>query len=333
MDLSKLPVILSYQPPYRLKQIKKDLYVRLIENWSEATSLPKDLREKLEKECPLGIEAQTFTSKDGKTIKALITLKDDLKIETVLMSQKDRQTVCVSTQVGCLLACVFCATGKMGFKRNLTAEEMVEQVIFFSRLLKKSSSRINHIVFMGMGEPLLNFDNLIEAIKALNDPDGLNIGERKISVSTIGIPEIIRKLADLKLQINLAISLHTPEDQLRSQLMPINKEHPISEVLKAVDYYLSQTNRKVMFEYLMLKSVNDQPEMAIKLAQLLKNRLCMVNLIAYNPTGDFLPSTREQISKFKEILQDRGIEVTQRFSFGQDIQAACGQLAIKSYVP
>ena len=327
MDLSILHKDIAGQPVYRLKQIKKDLYVRLIENWDEATSLPLYLREKLEKECPLLINAQTFYSKDGKTIKALISLKDGLKIETVLMSQKNRQTVCVSTQVGCPLSCVFCATGQMGFKRNLTAEEMVEQVIFFNRLLKKSSTRINHIVFMGMGEPLLNFDNLIEAIKILNDPEGLDIGQRKISVSTIGIPEMIRKLADLKLQINLAISLHAPDDQLRSKLMPINKKYPICEVLEAVDYYLTQTNRKVMFEYLMLKDVNDQSEMAEKLAQLLKNRLCMVNLIAYNPTGNFRSSNREQISQFKEILQNHGVEVTQRFSFGQDIHAACGQLA------
>ncbi len=332
MDLSGLSQILANQPAYRLKQIKKDLYVRLIESWDQATSLPKDLREALEKECPLAINAETFVSKDQRIIKALTTLKDGLEIETVLMRQKNRQTVCVSTQVGCPLGCAFCATGQMGFKRNLTAEEMVEQVIFFDRLLKKSTIRVNHVVFMGMGEPFLNFENLIEAIKIFNEPEGLNIGERKISVSTVGIPEKIRQFADLKLQVNLAISLHAPDDDLRSKTIPINQKYPIAAVMAAVDDYLARTRRKVMFEYLMIKGVNDQPEMADKLARLLRNRLCMVNLIAYNPTGNFHPSDREQILKFRQILEKQGIEVTQRFSFGRDIKAACGQLTTAKHL-
>ncbi|MBL7159008.1 23S rRNA (adenine(2503)-C(2))-methyltransferase RlmN [Candidatus Microgenomates bacterium] len=330
MNLSKLPKILANQPSYRLKQIKKEVYANLVQDWKEASSLPLSLRKKLNKECPLAINARTFISKDKKTIKAVISLTDKLNIETVLMRQKERYTACVSTQVGCPLGCLFCATGKIGFKRNLTADEIIEQVIFFARRLKKSSEKVNRVVFMDMGEPLLNFDNSIKAIQILNDPEGFNLGQRKISLSTIGIPDLIKKFADLKTEVNLAISLHAPEDRLRQKLMPASKQYPLKEILKAVDYYLAKTNRKVMFEYLMINKVNDQVKWAEKIASLLKNRLCMVNLIAYNPTGDFEPSTRIQIERFKQVLQNQGIETTQRYSFGQDIKAACGQLAMEA---
>lgn len=330
MDLSKLPKILANQPSYRLKQIKKEVYANLIHDWKEATSLPLSLRKKLKKECPLAINAQTFLSKDKKTIKAVISLTDRLNVETVLMRQKGRHTVCVSTQVGCPLGCLFCATGKMGFKRNLTADEVVEQVIFFARRLKKSSEKVNRVVFMGMGEPLLNFKNTIKAIQILNDKEGFRLGQRKMSLSTVGIPDLIKKFADLKTEVNLAISLHSPEDRFRQRLMPASKQYPLKEILKSVDYYLAKTNRKVMFEYLMIKGVNDQAKWAKKLASLLKNRLCMVNLIVYNPTGDFEPSTQAQIERFKQILKNQGIETTQRYSFGQDIKAACGQLAMET---
>lgn len=330
MNLSKLPKILANQPSYRLKQIKKEVYANLIQDWEEASSLPLSLRKKLNKECPLTINAQTFISKDKKTIKAVISLTDRLNVETVLMRQKGRHTLCVSTQVGCPLGCLFCATGKMGFKRNLTTDEVVEQVIFFARRLKKSSEKVNRVVFMGMGEPLLNFENTIKAIQILNDQEGFRLGQRKMSLSTIGIPDLIKKFADLKTEVNLAISLHSPEDKLRRGLMPASKQYPLKEILKAVDYYLTKTNRKVMFEYLMIKGVNDQVKWAKKLASLLENRLCMVNLIAYNPTGDFEPSTQIQIERFKQVLQNQGIETTQRYSFGQDIKAACGQLAVET---
>jgi len=330
MNLSKLPKLLANRSPYRLKQIKKEVYANLIQDWGEASSLPLGLRKKLKKECPLAINAQAFISKDKKTIKAVISLRDGLKIEAVLMKQRRSHTVCVSTQVGCPLGCLFCATGKMGFKRNLTADEIVQQVIFFARRLKKSSKKVSRVVFMGMGEPLLNFENTIKAIQTLNDQEGFRLGQRKISLSTIGIPDLIKKFADLKTQVNLAISLHAPEDKLRQRLMPVSKKYPLKEILKAVDYYLAKTNRKVMFEYLMIKGINDQAKWAEKLAKLLKNRLCMVNLITYNPTGDFKPSTRIQIDKFKHALKNQGIETTQRYSFGQDIKAACGQLAMKA---
>lgn len=330
MNLSKLAKLLINQPPYRLRQIKREVYVKLIQDWGEASSLPLGLRKKLEKECPLAIRAQAFTSKDKKTIKVVISLTDGLTIETVLMKQHRRHTVCVSTQVGCPLGCLFCATGKMGFKRNLTADEIVEQVIFFARQLKKSSEKVSRVVFMGMGEPFLNFENTIEAIQILNDHEGFRLGQRKISLSTIGIPDLIKKFADLKAEVNLAISLHAPEDKLRQKLMPVTRQYPLKDTLRAVDYYVAKTNRKVMFEYLMINKVNDQVKWAKTLTKLLKGRLCMVNLITYNPTGDFEPSTRIQIGRFKQVLQNQGIETTQRYSFGQDIEAACGQLAMKT---
>ena len=327
MNLSKLAELSIDQPPYRLKQIKREVYVGLIQNWGEASWLPLELRKRLEKECPLFIKAQTFTSEDKKTLKAIISLVDGLAIETVLMKQPAGYTVCVSTQVGCPLGCLFCATGKMGFRRNLTADEIIEQVLFFARYLKEFSKKVSRVVFMGMGEPLLNFENTLRAIRILNDEEAFGIGQRKISVSTIGIPALVKKFADQGTEVNLAISLHAPDDELRQRLMPATKEYPLKDVLEAVDYYLAKTNRRLMFEYLMIKEVNDRDYLAEKLARLLKGRLCMVNLIVYNPTGDFNPTDPKQIIRFRQILEREGIETTQRRSFGQDIKAACGQLA------
>lgn len=303
--------------------------------------------------------AKPFVSKDKNTIKALITLKDGLKIETVLMRHKPRSrasslrgkdkrnTICVSSQIGCPLACTFCATGKMGFKRNLEAWEIVEQVLFFARYLKKINEKVTNIVFMGMGEPFLNYDNVIGAIKILNDKEGFNLGARHFSISTVGIVEGIEKLAKEELQINLAISLHAPDDELRLKLMPINKKYPIKKILNAVDDYIKKTRRRVMFEYIMIENLNDSEEHAEKLAKLMKKPLYFVNLISYNftrlrPTctevsagkqgfggqaGIFKPSSPSSIKRFKEILEKEGVAVTQRYRFGQDIKGACGQLA------
>ncbi len=329
MNLDKLEEILSTEPQYRIKQVKFDLFQRLISDWDQATTLPLDLRKRLEKEVPLSFKTKTLVSKDQKTIKTLITFDDRFSVESVLMKYQDRNTVCVSSQVGCPLACLFCATGKMGFKRNLTAWEITDQVLFFGRYLKslKPAGKIDNIVFMGMGEPLLNFENLIRAIKILNDKDGFNLGSRKISVSTSGIVPGIKKLANLKLQVNLAISLNAAEDKLRSKLMPINRKYPLKKLLEAVNFYLAKTHRKVMFEYLLISGVNDSLKQAEELAKIIRRNLCLVNLIQYNPTGKFKPSGRDQIKKFRQRLKERGVEVTQRFSFGQDIKAACGQLA------
>ncbi|MDP2930297.1 MAG: 23S rRNA (adenine(2503)-C(2))-methyltransferase RlmN [bacterium] len=322
--------VLSKEPSFRLKQAKKAVFQDLIEDWNKATVLPLALRNELSENCSLKIEAEVLVSADSKTAKALITLEDGLKIETVLMRYSDRNTICVSSMVGCPLACEFCATGKMGFKRNLTVNEIIEQVLFFNRYLKKFSQRVSSAVFMGMGEPFLNYDNVMAAIRILNNDDGFNIGARHISISTVGIVEGIKRLTEEKLQVNLAISLHAPNDSLRSKIMPVDKKYPLKDVLAAVEEYMEKTKRKVMFEYIMIQGVNDGAEQARELINLLsglRKSLFMVNLILYNPTGFFEPSKKENIDNFKGVLEKAGIEVVERFRFGQGIKAACGQLA------
>ena len=310
MDLIQFQRLFNKEPRYRLGQAKKAFFQDLIKNWQEAAVLPLSLREELNKKCPIETSAKTFISKDKNTIKALLTLKDDLKIETVLMRHKDkRNTVCVSSQVGCPLDCSFCATGKIGFKRNLEVWEIVEQVLFFASYLKKIKEKVTNIVFMGMGEPFLNYQNVIGAIKILNDKEGFNLGARHFSISTVGIVEGIEKLAKEELQINLAISLHAPNDELRSKLMPINKKYPIKKILNAIDDYIAKTRRRVMFEYIMINNLNDSEENAKTLAKLMKKPLYFVNLISYNltrrslgeggPTGIFKSSSSSIIKKFK----------------------------------
>ena len=328
MNLINFDKILEKEPKYRLKQAKAAIFKDLIEDWQEAKTLPQELRKKLGEDYPLQIEAKVFNSPDGAA-KALFVLSGGLKIESVLLRHKDgRNTVCVSSQVGCALCCEFCATGKLGFKRNLNYSEIAEQVLFFARLLKKEKGKITNVVFMGMGEPFLNYDNVLMAIRTLNDKDGFNLGVRHFSISTVGIIEGIEKLAKENLQINLAVSLHAPDDELREKIMPINKKYPLEEILMAVKEYVKKTKRRVMFEYVMIKGVNDSEEQAAELAELLKNiPLSFVNLISYNPTGIFRPSSPERIKKFKEILEEKGISATQRHRFGEELDAACGQLA------
>ena len=291
MNLSKLSNILQTEPKYRFVQVNKAVWQDFISSWQEVSSLPKVLREKLELECPLEIIAEVDkNSSKNKSVKALISLADGEAIETVLIRQKDkRNTVCVSSQVGCALACEFCATGNFGFRRDLKSEEIVEQVIFWARFLKaeKKDEKVDNIVFMGMGEPFLNYNEFIKAAKFLNNPETLNIGSRRMSVSTSGITEGIKRLAGEKMQINLAISLHAANDNLRRDLMPIAQKYNLHEILKTVDNYITKTGRRVMFEYLMIKEVNDSDRDAFELVKLMKKPLYMVNLIPYNPTGRF----------------------------------------------
>jgi len=331
MDIKNLEKVLDPpaggEPRFRLKQAREAIFKNFISDWQEATFFSKDLREELNKKCLLEIKADVLVSKKEDSVKARITLNDGLKIETVLMRHKDgRNTVCVSSQAGCPLACGFCATGKMGFKRNLNYLEIIEQVIFFNRYLKKD--RVTNVTFMGMGEPFLNYDNVIKAVKFLNDKEYFNIGARSISISTAGIIEGIEKLAKEGLQINLAISLHASDNELRSSLMPINRKYPIKEILRAVDEYIKKTKRKVMFEYVLIKGVNDSDEQAKELAKIMAKKLYFVNLILYNPTGSFKPSDTKRVERFKAILKKSGINFVQRYRFGDDIKAACGQFAV-----
>jgi len=346
MNLEKLEKNLKDKPAFQLRQAKETVFKNLIGDWLDATNLPRDLRQKLNQECPLKIDAEIFVSDDKNTVKALITLSDGLKIETVLMRYEggpphsrearpkgSRNTVCVSSQVGCPLGCLFCATDRMGFKRNLGTEEIIEQVLFFARYLKKENECISNVVFMGMGEPFLNYDNVIKAARIINNQkEGFGIGSRHVSISTIGITGGIEKLSEDPLQINLAISLHAANNELRSKIVPANKKYSIEKIMASVKKYLAKTGRKVMFEYIMIKGLNDSPNHAKELATLVKKldkKLYMVNLISYNRTGIFDASAQETIKKFKDILRKEGIEVTQRYKFGQDIKAACGQLAGK----
>jgi 23S rRNA (adenine2503-C2)-methyltransferase len=334
MDVSKLEATLKGEPKYRHQQVYEAIYKKLISDWSEATNLSKELREKLSADCDIGIKAKLFTAKDGSTEKALITLNDGEKIETVLMKHSsvdaERRTVCVSSQVGCALGCKFCATGQLGCKRSLTADEIVEQVLFFARKLQAVDEKITNLVFMGMGEPFLNYDNVLAAIKIMNDQEGMNIGARRFSISTVGIVPGIGKLAAEGIEVNLAISLHAASDRLRETIIPIAKKYPIKKILGAVDDYMKKTNRKVMFEYLMLAGVNDSEKEALSLAKIMNKKNYLVNLVRYNDTGAFQSSSGNQIKKFKNILEASGVEVTLRSSFGSEINAACGQLALKN---
>jgi len=332
MDISKPEDILKGEPKYRRDQAEKAVFKDLIDNWNQATSFPLELRTKLNEICPLEIKAETFISKKQDNIKARIVLKDGVAIECVLMRHKDgRNTVCVSSQAGCALGCEFCATGKSGFKRNLNVFEILEQVLFFSRYLKIKKEKITNIVFMGMGEPFLNYQNVMGAIKILNNKQGINLGARRISISTVGITEGIKKLAEQDLQINLAISFHASDDKLRLSLVPSAREYPIENILKAVDYYIKKTGRRVMFEYLMIDNLNDSEKDALNLAKLMRRPLCFVNLIACNPIGSFNTSSYLKIKRFKEILEKKGVPVTQRYRFGQDIKGACGQFVLTKH--
>ena len=338
---------------YRLKQVKKAVFVDLISDWDEATTLSKELREEIKKEFPvLSLEIiNLIEAKNKDSTKAIFKLKDGNIIETVLMKHLNkkeddtkigRNTVCVSSQAGCAMNCGFCATGKMGLKRNLTSEEIIDQVLFFARHLKldhqgpslisrtvlDGQDKINNIVFMGMGEPFLNYENTIQAIRILNDKDGFNLGIRHISVSTCGIAPAIEKFADEDMQCNLAISLHSADDETRTMLMPINTTYPLADLMKAVDDYIKKTNRKVMFEYLLIDGINDSEDDARKLAKLMKSSLYHINLIKYHDTGGNLkPSSQAKRTQFFDTLKKLGVSATFRVSFGEDILAACGQLA------
>lgn len=330
MDWTGIQQALKNEPPYRIRQIKKALFVDLLESWEEITVLPKSMRAELTDTFPLDISAETLVSDDG-TVKALITLIDGKQIETVLMRHNSgRNTVCVSSLVGCPMGCTFCATASMGMVRKLTSDEILVQVLFFSRYLKKEQARVGSVVFMGMGEPFLNYEAVLESIRDMNDPDMFGIGARHISISTCGILEGIQRLATEDIPVNLAVSLHGSNDEVRSKLMPVARIYTIERLMEVIDEYIQATNRKVMFEYLLVKGENDTDEHARELRKLLKGKLCMVNLISYNETGKYTATSEKQINTFKSILTAGGVEASIRFRFGRDIEGACGQLATKS---
>src|SRR3989344_8321912 len=268
---------------FRVKQAKKSVFARLVADWDEASDLPADLRGLLKDKiaifeiAPIAREE----SAKGDAIKILFQASDGFFIEAVLMKHdRSRRTVCVSSQVGCAMNCSFCATGKLGFQRNLTASEITDQVLYFARWLKDKKETVTNVVYMGMGEPFNNYDNVMESVRVLNDKDGFNLGARHISISTCGVAAGIKKFADEKSQVNLAISLHAPNDEIRSRIMPVNLAYPLKKLMPAIAAYVEKTRRKVMFEYILLRGVNDSDECARELARLMKgNKLYHINLI------------------------------------------------------
>jgi len=267
-------------------------------------------------------------SNDEQTSKVLFRLPDGQLIETVLMKYKKRRTLCISTQAGCAMGCVFCATGQMGFFRNLSAGEIVAQVMYFARHLAQFEERVTNVVFMGMGEPLHNYDNTLGAVDKLTDPTGFNLGARKITISTVGLVPAIRRYADEQRQTALAVSLHAATDAERDRLIPVNKKWPIAELIEACHYYINQTGRRLTFEWALINEQNDTREQAQALGQLLRGMLCHVNLIPLNPTPGFGggPSVRNRVEDFQQELARYGVSSTVRVRRGIDIKAGCGQL-------
>ena len=321
-------------PIFRLTQVREAVYKRGISSWKEASSLPESLREKLDNEQPiLSFKVSKIVcSRQDRTAKALLTLKDGLQIETVLLKPQDTWSVCVSSQVGCALRCSFCSTGKMGFKRDLTAEEIADQVLMWFQYIHKEKlgERISSVVFMGMGEPLLNYVNVVEAARNLSHPDYLNIGARHISVSTSGIADKLHKLALDLPQANLAVSLHNADNAERSKLMPVNRKFDLDDLKKALEEYIAMTGRQVFLEYSVIENINSRPEHIRKLADWIysikDNYLLHVNLIACN-LGRGEKTDERLVKDFAAGLKGMGIGVTVRKSMGNDILAACGQLA------
>lgn len=318
-------------PLYRAKQILHAVYHEGKNSYKSMKTLPRDLQILFGKNIPIFSFdiASEVISKLEDTVKTLFRLHDDKCVEGVLMRFKDgRNSVCVSSQVGCGLKCAFCATGAMGFTRNLKSEEIADQVLYFDQLLKKKNSRVSHVVFMGMGEPMLNYDEVMKAIYILNDPGCLGLAARHITVSTSGIVPGIKRLMNEDLQINLAVSLHAPNQSLREKLMPIAKSYKILQLMSAVKEYIKKNHRRVSYEYVMLNNINDSIDLAKELARLIKGQMCHVNLIPYNETYlGFKNSGKARILKFSEMLKSSNIPTTIRVSLGKNINAACGQLA------
>jgi 23S rRNA (adenine2503-C2)-methyltransferase len=317
---------------YRLKQLYQQYYAEAIESWDALTTWPLNLREKLKKAIPfskLG-NFQEYISKDAKTIKALSFTKEGFPVETVLMKYPKRNTICVSCMSGCPVGCTFCATGQMGFNKNLDAQEIVDQILYFKRKLSKEGKKITNVVYMGMGEPMLNLENVVESIDILTDPEKISLGKRRITVSTVGYVEQLDLFLSMDLGVKIALSLHAPNQELREKLMPTAaKNNPLDKLIEVLKDYQERSNKKITYEYILIKDVNDKEEHAKELAELLKGQIVLVNLIRLNPSPlvPFEPSSMNKTRSFQAVLNEKGINNTLRRSYGDKINAACGQLA------
>jgi 23S rRNA (adenine2503-C2)-methyltransferase len=329
MDLISLKKFLSKNnlPDFRYRQIIKNYFSGRYLNFDQMTDLSKDLRISLSENFSLLSVSESKVVGDDSTQKALLELSDGQKIESVLMDYDNWLTVCVSSQIGCPLDCKFCATGKMGFKRNLTSQEIVDQILYWNQ--KIYPSYVGRVVFMGMGEPFLNWDNLLLALETINSKDGLNIGARKISISTAGVADKIIDFANLESQINLAVSLHSADQKFRQSIMPIAKQYSLSELKKACLYYVKKTNRQLFFEYALMDKNTSQNDVDLLIDFIQSHHLFFLNLIPLNPiSGGMTAATKDQQKVFMNYLDQSKVEYSLRRSFGQDFSAACGQLAI-----
>lgn len=321
------------EKPFRAQQIFEWIYQKGALSFEEMTSLSKELRSKLAVhfQFPLIKLLKVLESEDRETIKFLWELPDQKRVESVLILSGDRRTVCISCQVGCPARCAFCASGKEGLMRNLAPGEIVEQVVHINHFLKQKGERVSHLVYMGMGEPMENYDSVVKSIQIFHEEKGLNLSQRRITVSTVGVVEGIQKLAKEELKVNLVLSLHAPNQHIRKKIIPYARKYPLEEVLMAMDGYARETKRDITYEYTLLSKINDQPAHAKELASLLRGKQCTVNLIPYNPVGglNLQRPEKETIETFKSILEKEGINTTWRYTKGKDIAAACGQLALQ----
>ena len=318
------------EPSYRADQIWGWLYKRFAISPEEMTNLPLPLRTRLEEQTRISPlrPLVTLDSRDSETRKTLFGLPDGPQVEAVLMRYRRRRTLCISTQAGCAMGCPFCATGQGGFARNLSAGEIVAQVLFYARLLGEQDQRVTNIVFMGMGEPLANYAATWGAIRRLNDPNGFGLGARAMTLSTVGLVPALRRMIHEPEQVGLAISLHAPSNELRNELVPINRRYPLAELIGVCHDYVGATHRRISFEYALMDGVNDSDDQAHQVADLLGDLMSHVNLIPLNPTQDspYRGSSPARVRAFQAVLESRHIPTTVRLRRGIDIQAGCGQL-------
>lgn len=321
------------QPKYRAAQLFNWIYKKRIAKLDDMTNFSKQLRQQLSESATIGLVrlAKQVSASDNQTTKFLFTLEDNLHVESVFMIEAKRKTVCLSTQVGCPLGCGFCATGKMGFQRNLTAGEIVDQLLSIQQILNVD---MTNVVIMGMGEPFLNYDEVIKACDLISHDTGIAIGKRKITISTSGIIPGIRRFADEGQRYKLAISLNAADDQIRDDMMPINKKYPLNELINAAKYYAAKSRHRLTFEYVMIRGVNDSTRDSQKLARLIKGLKCKLNIIPYNSIDEKnkIPS-EDQIDNFIRPFLNMNVVVSVRRSKGSDIQAACGQLYYDYHEP
>lgn len=319
---------------FHARQIFEWIYQKGVLSWDEMTNLSAALREKLNKYFRLPVlQLDKITeSKDQETYKFLWRLRDGQLVESVLICAEGRRTVCVSSQVGCPAKCAFCASGQQGFFRNLRPTEIVEQVLQIQRWLMPKGERVCHVVYMGMGEPFKNYESVLKSIRVLTDPNRLNISQRRITVSTVGVVEGIKRFTKEGMKINLVLSLHAPNQHIRKKIIPYARQHPLEEILQAMDEYALATKRDITYEYTLIAGINDQPDHAFELAHLLKGKQCTVNLIPYNPVPGvkLKRPDKKAIKEFRAVLFGTRIVNTCRYTKGDDIAAACGQLAMQA---